>query len=578
MVLFFYRLLVCAGVIFALSAPCRAEDHLTEDQARSDYRLPPGSDANLVQVTPSPLDRFDTYFVNPFVAHDMGLSPKLNQIPTTDYRNIMSWFVHTSLAGRQVERTWRDGRAVYAGYVPVMTFQGGNGPSLQRVTQKGDLTTGQEGGHSDGKMDAVEALVEMVYGEILHRHGVYTTRGLAAARVRGDHRSIEGNGQTAEAGAELRIGDRSRFLDETRVPSYFKVMDRSVPDWGHPLIVSGLGTLNTHDRARLIDSVNMGIIKDLWGLHGSFNNENRAEAASDLATFSFLREPNPFASVPGGTGPYSDEIKAANASPRSLFYDTFAFHQLRRLGLPDSVILEHFFEKKSEGNPAHPLVLYRAKPQTLEMAKAISILEGQDGGLVDSLPNAPFKADERKQEGTEYRVIFNTRRLLRELIAEPDKLRNGHPLSDADIRGLLDTALNPDFQGKNPMDGKLSILRSHCYQSVRTIESALRLASDYITDHKSEIQHRQNEYPIEQTLPARHQVFEKAEAWLRDPMSFGPDFIRYIENFDAPELRAKLAEFYRTPHPIIDGTAKRLFDELVQAQHTGICIQAYDRL
>jgi hypothetical protein len=534
-----------------------------EASARAAYQAAhPGEsgqrDTKTVPVAPSAPSRFGAVFLNPYAAFDLGMSPSA-AAPLA-----LSWLVHSAPpdepGAQMAVRLARDGRAVYRGFAAARSpFQPQAPPMLQRVLQKGDLATGVPGSHNDGQVTAAETLREMVYSEILHRNGVDTSRILLGATVPGSRRLLADNDPADRAaGVELRLGERPRFIDG-QAPPYFNLLSRQSPSWSNPLIVSGLQNVPADRRARVVATIGEGIVKDLWGLHGSLTAENRGEAAIDFGTFSFLSEPNPGAAVFGGDTPYLDEIRFSEETPDSFFLDTFAFRQLERAGLPDDEILATYFERHVEHFSGGDFVSYRAKPPGLALARAIADLDA----FSESAPGGePFQADHGGRERTEYRVAFNTRELLREMVLGSDAPYASAALSDAQARRLLDGALSPVFHRENPLDGRLGHMRESRYADVRAIQQALHLAAPYIAAHPDQVRATAEAHPIAQTLPRRDEVERQAQSWLADPARFPEGFRHYVEQFDPAADHARLAAYYDTPVPPSGPTAESLFGRL----------------
>lgn len=545
-----------------------------ESAARSAYatqrptaRLP---ETATVRVTPSPASRYDVYFVNPLLAFEMGLTASPRSVPEPVYRELLGWLVHAREDGTgeaESVRLPRDGRAIYTGYTALVSAQGALRPQLARVGQIGDLETGRYGAHLDGHLDAVEAIQLMVVGEILHRHGVYTSRGLLAARIRNTRRRIAVHiPDAAPAGVALRVGDRPRYVDRTR-GTYFDALSRAAPDWGHPLVVEGLDRLPPERRRRIVSSVSEAILKDLWALHGSLTNENSSEAVVDLGTFAFLYEPNPYATIVGGATHYQDEVRRGIETEGGLFLDAFAFHQLRRVGLPDDAILSLFFVKAREATGQGDFVFFRARPETLAFAAGILALEQ----LVEASPGNDFQTDEWDRSRTYYRVVLHTRKLLRALVESPRGYLGKPSLSDSDLGDLVDEVISPLFARENPLFHRLAHVRPRHYQSLRDVHAGLARAAPYLALHRDEVARRARDYPLHQHLPARSSILRAAEGWLRDPFSFLPGFVDWIDGLDPVSSRDRWREFYRAPVALPHDPARALFLRAVEAESAVRC-------
>jgi hypothetical protein len=500
------------------------------------------------RTTPDLLGPMD---VNPYVLFDMGLIPTLNADSSQVSNELASQLLITYGNGELVKTYFRqrEGRAKPLAPRVIQTFSSGQ-PMIVRGMQKGGFFTQKAGGHKDGLLDLSEAYGDMIWGEVLHQNGALTTRGMLAARQNGVKRNME-YGQGLDAGIIERIGELPRLREPGGWFNNYQDRMLSTVRYQHPLIIGGLQTLDPKQLNWFLALHNEALLKDLWVLHGSYTfDENRSAALIDFGTTSALWEPNPKASL--GYTSYEQEIaeSANHAAERmgddgrsvptelrtvkvrgltlfnNVYWSSYAFFQLRRVGLSDAQILKHFTRERVPGTQFD---FYFADDATLAFARNIAEIDKQT-----MYSPEPYTVDwqDQKSVSTHDRVIVNTRKLLRNIV-ETGLLRIEQPTS-VELQAAIKMSLfgtqasQPDqIMGYlNADTGKGQYVFAKVNEVVHYFKTALQTQID---SDRLAVSKRALAYPIEQTMPYRRQVMDMAWHWANNPGTFAKEFVPWIE-------------------------------------------------
>jgi hypothetical protein len=509
--------------------------------------------------------------MNPFALFDLGYITRLDADLGEVWRQLVPLMLTTTGGGEPVTVYFRRREGRSKPLPPhAMRTHHSRDLTVTRLLQKGGFPTGNAGDHKDGLLDAKEAYTDLWYGELLHQLGMLSTRGLLAVKSRNVQRNAAG---AAPAGILVRFNEFPRLAEPEGFQNNY--MDRMLDAvrYDHPLIVSGLQELNVLQKNWFLALMNEAQLKDQWILHGSYLfEENRSASLIDFGTMAALWEPNPAVSL--GHSSYGQELSESGeiastamgypnrnvpAALRDVtirgkkvfdqvFYSTFAFHQLRRLGLTDDQILASYTE---ETLPGSNFRFRLASDELLAVARAVTEIDKQVWHAGET-----FTADwsDGKSKRTNERVLVNTRKLWRNIAT------SGIAQSAAPTAAEIDALLTASFFGTHMAPGGdpaqiLAMLKTdqgkydylvrmtrlivaHCHD---VFAAALRDPG---------VGTRAGYYATEQRIPSRDKVGRMAERWLADGGTFGREFKESIESLlpaGGPVQERRRAHLARPP-------------------------------
>ena len=558
-----------------------------------------------LQMTPDQLGWMD---MNPYALFDLGYIDSIGlNGPKPDlarvYLQLVPLMLSTTGNGPAV-RTYfrtREGRAkpLAPQYMKTLHSQE---LSVTRMLQKGGLPTGAPGGHKDGLLDLPEAYGDMIWGELLHQNGAFSTRGLLAVKQAGVRRNLP-TGPGLEAGIMVRFNEFPRLREPHGWHGNYQDQMISFIRYDHPLFGSGIETLDPKQENWLVALHNEALLKDLWILHGSYTfDENRSASLIDFGTTSALYEPNPFATL--GYTSYSAEIAESgfNAVERmgnagrdvpdalrfvkvrgkplfdQVFLSSYSFLQLRRLGLSDEQILAAF---PIEEVPGTRFSLHVASESSQQFARAILEIDKQ---TLHSLAGFTVDGNDAKSLYTNERVLVNSRKLLREIL-NSRIFEHGEP-GLPELRALIKASFFGTHSASRDPDQIMALLdrdpgkRDYLVAKVREVVSYVRsnfgetIRKDYaVTVRRAKI------YPTEQNLPSRREVYDLAWKWANNPGQFGEEFVPFIEARVPKEgpVAAARAHHFKARGEVPRTPPKEEFRKLIHAQSCGRASQAFLR-
>lgn len=543
---------VALGALLALqsAAPARAADRIDDSMLVDAFG---GSRVGLYEftykrMTPEHLGWAD---MNPYALFDLGYTRRMTDDPGKVWPSLVDLMITTGGSGEAVKTYFRprEGRAKPLAPHYMRSFMSGE-TTVTRLLQKGGFPTGVAGGHKDGLLDLSEAYGDMIWGELLHQLGMLSTRGLLAVREMGVRRFLPG-GPGLDAGIMVRFAELPRLREPGGWGSYMDAMLETVR-YEHPLFVEGMHTMTPAQINWLLALHNESLLKDHWILHGSYTfDENRSAALIDFGTTSALSEPNPKASL--GYTSYEMEISESSlvAAERmgdsgrdvpeefrnvkvrgrslfnSVFLSTYAFQQMRRLGLTDAQILEHF---TTETVPGTQFKLKFANDKALAFAQAILEVDKQTMHSYEAFTVDP---QDGKSVRTNERVLVNSRKLLRAIL---EGRAFDRPAGQAEIRTLLGASYFGTHGGAGGSEHIHQLLagdpgkETYLYEKVREIAEfcGQSLGNQLRGNHAGALT-RAKAYSVTQTLPSRQEVVAQAWKWANENGSFGKEFKEWIE-------------------------------------------------
>jgi hypothetical protein len=543
-------LLLGLGLVSAPSATVLAADRMDDRELADAFG---GSRIGLYEFTYRRMtaDHLGWADMNPYALFDLGYTRHMTDDPGRVWPSLVDLMLTTGGSGEAVKTYFRprEGRAKPLSPHYMRGFMAAE-TTVTRLLQKGGFPTGVAGGHKDGLLDLSEAYGDMIWGELLHQLGMLSTRGLLAVRETGVRRFLPG-GPGLDAGIMVRFGELPRLREPGGWGSYMDAMLETVR-YEHPLFVEGLHTMTPAQINWLLALHNEALLKDHWILHGSYTfDENRSAALIDFGTTSALSEPNPKATLgytsyemeinesarvaaermgdPGRDVPAEfREVKVRGRSLfNSVFLSTYAFQQMRRLGLTDAQILEHF---TTETVPGSQFKLKFASDKALAFAEAILEVDKQ---TMHSFETFTVDSHDAKSAKINDRVLVNSRKLLRAILESRAFER---PAGEGEIRKLLGESYFGTHGGAGGSEHIHQLLagdpgkQTYLYQKVREIAEfcGQSLGQQLRSDHAGAVTRAKN-YSVTQNLPSRQEVVAQAWKWANESGSFGREFKAWIE-------------------------------------------------
>ena len=494
-------------------------------------------------------------FINPFVYFDMGLLSNLDEKieieNTQNIQNRISLRRRSKLISMPEDitvfvklgnvNTIRLGWLLYKSYhsktaFPVQIEQVGNIDEDDQTYDPLDLTP-------------QTVLYRQLVGEILHQNGMLAMRFLGSGIVQDQDKK--------STPYYFKLLDLPKSADPSNQD--YGVFSESLVKWNHPLTDGNIQILPVFQRRKLLSVMNQAILKNLWGYHGAWiGDSDFSSSLTNYDNIAFLPEPNPRV-YKEGFFDYVQEIRTVSLDKGSLlnnqirykdvFLSTFAFHQLRRMGLYDKDILRHFIRVSYNLGKDH-FSFYVGKPHIRLFAARILAIDRQ---TLDVPGNylSPFNEQNNNKKLRIYdRVVLNTRELLFQLVNRNTFLKS--KLTDPELEEIIDVSLFKSIKNRRLLFKEKLIppeLKDHLKKKISLIhEQIIYLSYGKVLKAKSDrIKNRIIRWPRWQNLPTKNQLKDKVVRWLINPAVFVSEFINTVKQSRDTSYSRKLKSHYQTP-------------------------------